>query len=419
MRKIILTLAVTLVTVGVGATTPAIARTGHNGMNMTQVSGGSIDTAAHGPTASFVATLTGAQEVPTAGGPAVGDPDGSAQALVQVKDDRVTFALKWQGIGAPTLGHIHQGDKGANGDVKVPLFTSAMPDTVDSAAGQTSVTDESLAKQLRTNPVGFYVNLHSKEFPGGAVRGQLKPVKYQVNPLGIVAGGSELALMDGDQEVRVEGKKVGDPDGHAITFVHAHGRAVDYSMAWVNIDSPIMGHIHQGVFGKNGDVKVPLFASPVPSGIFAISGTSQKQDRAVVKQIHDSPFGFYANLHTAEFPDGAVRGQLFGRETGGDDEEQNAGDGDSTKTTPRQGQSVLFDNPGSFSEDNPSQGVTGSGCVDVFRSGVASAVQTDQPVKVWSAKGCTGKSLVIKGDDTDLSSVDFDNKISSVFFGDV
>jgi len=34
-------------------------------------------------------------------------------------------------------------------------------------------------------------------------------------------------------------------------------------------------------------------------------------DPALIKQIRDEPKGFYLNIHTAEFPGGAVRGQLF------------------------------------------------------------------------------------------------------------
>jgi hypothetical protein len=33
-------------------------------------------------------------------------------------------------------------------------------------------------------------------------------------------------------------------------------------------------------------------------------------DPAVVQEIEDDPGGFYVNLHTADFPAGAVRGQL-------------------------------------------------------------------------------------------------------------
>jgi hypothetical protein len=30
----------------------------------------------------------------------------------------------------------------------------------------------------------------------------------------------------------------------------------------------------------------------------------------VIKEIRQNPAGFYVNVHNAEFPDGAVRGQL-------------------------------------------------------------------------------------------------------------
>ncbi|MEU6603401.1 CHRD domain-containing protein [Streptomyces flaveolus] len=377
---------------------------------------------ARGPSASFIANLSGDQEVPSAG-KKVGDPDGAAQALVSVKGDRVTFALKWKNIGAPSLGHIHAGKAGVNGDVKTALFATAMPDTVNAAAGQVTLTDAALAKQLRTNPADFYVNLHSKEFPDGAVRGQLQPVRGLVNPLSIVQGGALHALMDGGQEVPSPGKKVGDPDGHAITFLHPQGTTVNYSAAWMNIQAPSLGHIHQGAFGKNGDVKLPLFATPVPEGIFAIAGSVANQDPALVKQLVDKPGDFYSNLHTSEFPDGAVRGQLFGQvgNGGGQDngQEGNNGDGNGGQPTPRPGSLTLLDNPNDFSENNPSQGVSGQGCVDVFRAGVASAIQTDKPVKVWSGKNCTGESLVINKTTADLATVNFDNKISSVFFGDV
>jgi CHRD domain len=276
---------------------------------------------AKGPWTFLTATLTGAQEVPVANGPAVppgappavNDPDGQAVALVAVKGDRVTFALRWKGIGAPTLGHIHAGKAGVNGEVKVPLFGTAMPASVTSAAGQVSVTDPALAQEIRTNPSGFYVNLHTAEFPGGALRGQLKQNSKRVNPLEIIHGGKLRALADGHQEVpAADGKKVGDPDGFAVSFLHPKGDAVEYSMAWVNIAAPTLGHVHQGGFGTNGPVKVLLFDTPVPQGIFAVSGTVASQDPAVTSELKRNPSGFYSNLHTEEFPGGAVRGQLYG-----------------------------------------------------------------------------------------------------------
>lgn len=267
---------------------------------------------AKGPSTFLTAELTGDQEVPTPSGPAVGDRDGKAIALVELKGDRVIFALQWKDIAAPTLGHIHEGQAGVNGGVKVPLFTTAMPATVTAAAGTLSITDAKLVQDIRTNPAGFYVNLHTAEFPGGAVRGQLKPVGKRINPLQIIRGGKLRALANGDQEVPpADGKAVNDPDGFAAAFLQPKGNAVDYSVAWVNIGAPALGHLHQGQFGQNGPVKVSLFTTAVPQNIFAVSGTANDVDPAITSEIRSNPTGFYANLHTEEFPGGAVRGQLL------------------------------------------------------------------------------------------------------------
>ncbi|MDH2390485.1 CHRD domain-containing protein [Streptomyces sp. HNM0663] len=289
------TAAITATTVvGVAGFAPAVADDGH---------GGRADT--------FTATLSGADEVPVPGGPAVNDPDGKAVALVRVKGDRVTFAIQWKGF-VPTLGHVHQGAAGQNGEVRVPLFGSAMPDTVHSAAGQVTVDDAALAHGIRSNPSGFYVNLHSAEFPGGAVRGQLQPLKRNIDPLTVIKGGKLRALANGGQEVpKNDASKVGDPDGHAVTFLHPKGRNVDYSLAWINIKSPTLGHVHQGGFGKNGDVVFSLFNRPVPDGIFAVSGRLTGQSPDVVQRVRANPSDYYSNIHTSEFPDGAVRGQFF------------------------------------------------------------------------------------------------------------
>jgi hypothetical protein len=92
----------------------------------------------------------------------------------------------------------------------------------------------------------------------------------------------------------------------------ARGAQVNYAFAWVGI-APTLGHIHKAPFGANGPVVVPLFTTPIPSTIFAVSGIVNGADPALVKDIADHPSAFYANLHTAQFPGGAVRGQLFGR----------------------------------------------------------------------------------------------------------
>jgi hypothetical protein len=158
------------------------------------------------------AKLNGANEVQVPGKPPVGDPKGSAIGIIRVQGGRVTFAFFWKGISAPVMGHIHQGARGANGDVKVPLFTTSMPDNVTAAAGSVTVSDSAIIDALRTNPAKFYLNLHTKQFPGGAVRGQLTKLRHQADLEGLLQGGGEKAFLSGDQEVPVPGgPAVGDP----------------------------------------------------------------------------------------------------------------------------------------------------------------------------------------------------------------
>ena len=255
----------------------------------------------------FAATLLGANEI---GAP--GDPDGSAKSLVEINGDRVTFAFTWKGIPAPTMGHIHVGAAGASGGVKVPLFTSVLPESTDGAAGVVTVTDPSLVTAIMANPAGFYLNLHTAEFPAGAVRGQLAPARRERAPLDLLKGLPLQTLLDGDREVPVPGgAAVDDPDGQGIAMVRASGHRIKYTVAWAGIDRPTMGHLHVGATGVSGPVVVPLFMNPVPQNIFAIAGTVRDVDKHLVTDIRRSPRGYYANLHTAEFPGGAIRGQLY------------------------------------------------------------------------------------------------------------
>ncbi|MGW3816180.1 CHRD domain-containing protein [Streptomyces sp. NPDC005046] len=124
----------------------------------------------------LAASLRGAAEVPVQGGPAVGDKDGAALEFIKVKGDQVSVAVTWRGTGRPTLLHIHQGARGANGGVKVDFGKLLDRIKGHSVVGTVKVEDAALLDALRTDPSSFYANLHTAEFPGGAVRGQLHKV---------------------------------------------------------------------------------------------------------------------------------------------------------------------------------------------------------------------------------------------------
>ncbi|MFF4231568.1 CHRD domain-containing protein [Streptomyces sp. NPDC001820] len=153
----------------------------------------------------FVASLNGANEVPVQGGPAVGDRDGAALEFVKVKGDEVSVAVKWRGTDKPTALHIHQGAKGANGGIKVD-FTGLLGKGKTKAegwagavTGTVQVKDKAVLDAFKTDPNGFYANLHTAGFPGGAVRGQFHKVTGSF---------SFAAALDNFQASVVKGKQI-------------------------------------------------------------------------------------------------------------------------------------------------------------------------------------------------------------------
>jgi hypothetical protein len=120
-------------------------------------------------------TFTGAVEVPA------GDPDGSGTALVRlnVAEGLVCFKLVVRGVDPLSAAHIHQAPAGAAGPVVVPLTTpaaTAADASIQQSKGCVSA-DPSLISTIKANPSQFYVNVHNKAYPAGAVRAQLKTVK--------------------------------------------------------------------------------------------------------------------------------------------------------------------------------------------------------------------------------------------------
>jgi CHRD domain-containing protein len=113
---------------------------------------------------NFVANLSGANEVPPA------DPDGWGRARITVNDatNQICTDLEVRDIGDVTAAHIHRGGAGVNGP---PVVTLDAPDDNDS--DDCDSKDDALVDEIRHNPGGFYVNVHTSAWPDGAIRGQV------------------------------------------------------------------------------------------------------------------------------------------------------------------------------------------------------------------------------------------------------
>ncbi len=276
-------------------------------------------------TVVFHAVMTTANEVPptTAEAGGIGTltfhlTRGSDGAIANgVVDFDVNFnhtaATRFTGL------HIHGGPAGVNAGVLIGTNLSAANAVVhEGGAGrvfrQVVVTDGALLGRILNQPDQFYVNIHSAEFGGGVIRGQLARAETlllrarlspanEVPPIaGLDASGSATVLLtavrDGNGEI-IGGSALFDVNYRFGTSIEATGL-----------------HIHNGPAGVNAGVVIGTDVS-ARSGI---SGTSGNITRQVIiatpvqltnfRGLFVNPSGFYTNLHTTVNAGGAIRGQL-------------------------------------------------------------------------------------------------------------
>jgi len=120
------------------------------------------------------AVLLGGNEVSDEGDAAVGDPDGrgSATVLINQAQGTICFGITVSGLSTPQAAHIHQNVAGHNGTIVIG-FTAPTTGNPGAVSGCVTGVNPTLLKNIKTNPSMFYVNVHTTDFPGGAIRGQL------------------------------------------------------------------------------------------------------------------------------------------------------------------------------------------------------------------------------------------------------
>ena len=101
----------------------------------------------------------------------------------------------------------------------------------------------------------------------------------------------------------------GDPDGTGTTTVNLDvtKRQVCYEVTVQKIDHPVGMHIHEGEAGKSGSIVLPL---TTPAASDTTTTGCADADAGLIARMAANPGGFYLNVHSDAYPQGAVRGQL-------------------------------------------------------------------------------------------------------------
>ncbi|HKY75099.1 MAG TPA: CHRD domain-containing protein [Acidimicrobiia bacterium] len=121
-------------------------------------------------------------------------------------------------------------------------------------------------------------------------------------PAALAGETTVTATMSGSEEVPTPG----DPDGKgtATVVLDDAKNTACYEVTYENIGQPTAAHIHAGAKGVAGppviDLKIKTNGNKgcVPA------------DPTTLKAVRDNPGGHYFNIHTGDYGNGAIRGQL-------------------------------------------------------------------------------------------------------------
>ena len=225
----------------------------------------------------FVAFLSGGQEVP----PVTTAAEGAMALIVNRQRNQLRFVLRHQ-VSEPTVAHLHLGSAGENGDIAV-----ALPRADRVSEGTLAVTPAQVEALLAGR---IYVNVHSKSFAKGEIRGQiLRPGETVF-----------VASLRGAEEVP---PVVTTASAQASLILSPDRDQMRFRIAFSGL-TPTLAHVHRGIAGVNGMVVEPL----APIGAATVEGSfpvnaADVQDLALRQ--------WYLNLHSAANPMGELRGQVL------------------------------------------------------------------------------------------------------------
>jgi hypothetical protein len=252
------------------------------------------------------AVLTGSQEVP----PTTTSGFGNATVTFDSARQNINVTITVSSLGSPINNfHIHEQAAGVSGPVVVNLIGLGGTFTNGTMTG-TFPIDAAVAQRMLQNPAGFYVNVHTTQFPGGAIRGQLAfvsggPVMYAAQLRGANENPANSSTAFGSSLVSF------DPNNSTIAF----------EVATSGIVAPSASHIHRGAAGTNGPVIINFATGPTGfqggrvTGSGSLTGPPIASSSLIASDLvglagASTANGFYVNVHSPACPAGEIRGQL-------------------------------------------------------------------------------------------------------------
>jgi uncharacterized protein (TIGR03437 family) len=252
----------------------------------------------------------------------------------RVVSGTVDFTTRYQfPTGITFTGfHIHRGAVGTNGPVLIDTRISGGNPVVDETGrGQISrsvqilegTANVAVLEELIANPEGFYINLHTTNHPGGALRAQMTKAERRV--LG--------ALLSPTNEVPAAASNASGLG--FVTILAGLNSRRELVSAEVTFEVNYTGfaegtqftgmHIHNGNNGVNGPVTIDTGLNRAQNILAGSGGTgslkyvvdanlSAPATVSTILNIWSDPGTAYLNIHTVANAGGEIRSQLRGTE---------------------------------------------------------------------------------------------------------
>ncbi|MDX1407843.1 MAG: CHRD domain-containing protein, partial [Saprospiraceae bacterium] len=255
---------------------------------------------------SYTATLTGHGQNP----PVLSAGYGEIEA--DLKDDTLVVSGWFRNLGSDLavniLGgaHIHTGYAGRNGSVAHALVLD-----VDTTLRSAQIDPDknrfllSAEQQAALTARALYINVHTDQYTGGELRGQLQPQAdaYYSTTL---FGSNQLPMVMSP--------------GTGALVLDLVGDTLTVTGSFSGLSSPLNTnaaggmHLHGASAGSNGGIEIFLNVDADTSGTSGILSADSNRFVLTVEQKEALAARLlYANVHSTQFGGGELRGQVVGQ----------------------------------------------------------------------------------------------------------
>lgn len=249
--------------------------------------------------------LAGENENPPVATQALGDVEAVLTGNTLVVTGSFNLLMSDLREIAGSSAHIHVAPAGENGPVVFSLGVTSL----DKRNGELTGTFTLTTEQLQAFEDGeLYVNIHTSGNPSGELRAQLvadAPTFAEVTHL------FDARLLPANEVHDVTSDASGAATGilRSDNTLTVSGSFAALESALLNISNVGPAHIHEARAGENGPVVFPLAVTANEASTGGRFGATTDVSAEQIETLLVG--GMYVNIHTAGYPAGELRGQVF------------------------------------------------------------------------------------------------------------